>query len=77
METSGTHKNPKLDEAMKQESEPIERSSKEGHVEDEREQQGASGHRIAGSGSSADTYSYQDRGEEGGSSHPKPKGEDR
>jgi hypothetical protein len=62
---------------MKEETEPIERSSKEGHLDDEREQQGASGHRITGSGSSADSYNYQNRGEEGGSSHPKPKETDR
>jgi hypothetical protein len=77
METSSTHKGPKLDEAMKAETEPIERSAKEGHAEDEREHQGATGHRKAGSGSSADSYNYQDRGEEGGSSHPKPKEADR
>ncbi len=37
------------------------------------EDEPGSGHRIAGTGSSADTYSYRDRGEEGGASHPKPK----
>ena len=32
-----------------------------------------SGHRIAGTGSSADTYPLKDQGETGGASHPKPK----
>ena len=59
--------------------EPLERSLKEPHVADERaeeerdDQEPGSGHRITGSGSSADSYSYTDRGEEGGESHPKPK----
>jgi hypothetical protein len=71
----------KLDDEMKRDSEALERSGKEAHAEEEREQQGAdpdtgepnrSGHRIAGSGSSADEYTYRDHGEEGGASHPKP-----
>ncbi len=66
----------RLDEERKKETEPLERSGKESHVEEFREQEGGdmpSGHRISGTGSSADTYSYTDRGEEGGASHPKPK----
>ncbi|MGH2821004.1 MAG: hypothetical protein ACRDJ5_10170 [Actinomycetota bacterium] len=49
-------------------------------MEEEREQEGdqderiaGGGHRISGTGSSADTYPHSDRGEEGGASHPKPK----
>ena len=77
-----------LDDQMKGETEPLERSGKEGHVEEFREMEDAapedstapeetpSGHRIAGSGSSADDYTYKDWGEVGGASHPKPKSED-
>jgi hypothetical protein len=70
---------PRIDEERKHEEEPLERSGRESRVEDFREQQGGedesmpSGHRIAGSGSSAESYSYRDRGEEGGASHPAPK----
>lgn len=69
----------RLDQAKKREAESLERSGKESHVEEFREQEGAedqdqpSGHRIAGSGSSADSYSYEDKEEQGGKSHPKPK----
>jgi hypothetical protein len=69
----------KLEEELKKETEPLEQSGKEGHVEEFREQEGAeeeelsSGHRISGTGSSADSYPYDDRGEEGGASHPRPK----
>jgi hypothetical protein len=69
----------RLDEERKKETESLERSGKESHVEEFREQEDgdlASGHRISGSGSSADSYTYTDRGEEGGASHPKPKDED-
>ena len=67
---------PRLDEERKKETESLERSGKESHVEEFREQEGGdvgSGHRTSGSGSSADSYTYTDRGEEGGASHPKPK----
>ena len=69
----------RIDEELSEAAEPLERSGRESHVEPEREQESAdddvpgSGHRVRGSGSSADDYSYTDRGEEGGSSHPKPK----
>jgi hypothetical protein len=71
----------KVDETMKSETESIERTGREGHVEEEREQQGgpgdsALGETISGSGSSADTYPYRDHGEEGGASHPQPKADD-
>ena len=76
----GGDKSPKIDDQVKKDEETLVRSLKEGHVEEFREQQGpgedepgGSGHRVAGTGSSADSYSYTDRGEEGGSSHPKPK----
>jgi hypothetical protein len=68
----------KLDEELKKEAESLERSGKEPHVEEFREKQGdtdkkkSSGHRISGSGSSAGSYTYDDKGEEGGASHPKP-----
>jgi hypothetical protein len=69
----------RLDEAKKREAESLERSGKESRVEEFREQEGPedqdqpSGHRIAGSGSSAESYSYEDKEEQGGKSHPKPK----
>ena len=76
----GVSRSARVDDELKKQDEPLERSLKESHVEEFREQQGStdneppgSGHRVAGSGSSADTYSYTDRGEEGGASHPKPK----
>lgn len=93
MERGSNQHSAKIDDELKKEVEPLERSLKEPHVEehlekeapgrgeagsdfvDERpgEDEPGSGHRIAGSGTSADTYSYRDRGEEGGASHPKPK----
>ena len=79
MERGGS-KSPKVDDMLKKEEEALTRSNKEPHVDELREQEtgaedepGGEGHRIAGTGSSADDYSYTDRGEEGGSSHPKPK----
>ena len=81
MESSGNRKGFKLDDEMSKDAEALERSGRESHVEEFREQEGAegetgSGHRVAGTGSSADRYSYQDHGEEGGASHPKPKGDE-
>jgi hypothetical protein len=64
---------PRLDDEMKKETEEVERAGKESRVEDEREQQQAEGHRIAGSGASTDDHPHRDRGEEGAESHPKPK----
>jgi hypothetical protein len=79
LERGSDKHSPKLDEELERETEPLERSGRESHVEGEREKEApegdieGSGHRIAGTGSSADDYSYKDRGEEGGASHPKPK----
>jgi hypothetical protein len=78
---------PQLDDEIKRETEALERSGKEARVEEFREMEdasaelgdaegGASGHRISGSGSSADEYTYKDWGEVGAASHPKPKLED-
>ena len=69
----------KLDDKLQGESEELRRSGRESHVEGEREKEApegdasGSGHRVAGTGSSADKYSLADHGEEGGASHPKPK----
>jgi hypothetical protein len=69
----------RLDDERKHEEEPLERAGRETQVEEFLEQQGPeeeslpSGHRIAGSGSSAPSYSYRDQGEQGAASHPKPK----
>jgi hypothetical protein len=93
MERGGGKQSAKIDDELKSEVEPLERSTKESHVEEflEKEAPGVgepgaevtgerpgdgepgSGHRIAGTGSSAESYSYKDRGEEGGASHPRPK----
>jgi hypothetical protein len=75
MDKGSNKHGPTLDEELKHETEPLERSGKEGHAEAhlEKESDTPGGHRISGSGSSADDYTYRDRGEEGGASHPKPK----
>ncbi|CAN5590201.1 hypothetical protein BH24ACT26_BH24ACT26_15360 [soil metagenome] len=79
MERGSDKHSPKLDDQMQQEAEPLERSGKESHVEGEREKEApegdiaGSGHRISGSGSSAEDYTLTDQGESGGASHPKPK----
>jgi hypothetical protein len=69
----------KLDDKLQSESEELTRSGRESHVEGEREKEASegdssgSGHRVDGTGSSADEYSLADHGEEGGASHPQPK----
>ncbi len=90
MQRGSNRSGPKLDEERKKEDHSLETAAKESHVEPERETErvedpvadedaedfSGTGHRIAGTGSSADTYSYTDRGEEGGASHPVPKDPD-
>lgn len=77
MERGSNKKGAFTDEEMKGEVEDIERSSKEGHVEEDREQEtDTPGERLQGSGSSAPAHTYEDWGEVGGDSHPKPKDED-
>jgi hypothetical protein len=81
MERGSSKHGSDMDERLEATTEPIERSLKEPHVEEEREEEAeeadtGSGHRVRGSGSSADTYPWTDRGEEGGASHPKPKNGD-
>jgi hypothetical protein len=79
MERGSDKHGSKLDEQLEDEAESIERSGKEARSEDARaketarEEPGGSGHRIAGSGSSAEDHSLSDHGEQGGASHPKPK----
>jgi hypothetical protein len=79
MERGSDKHGSKLDDELQSESEPLTRSGKEPHVEAEREKeapegdQSGSGHRVSGTGSSADKYNLTDHGEEGGASHPKPK----
>jgi hypothetical protein len=79
MERGSDKHGSKLDDELDAEVEPLERSRRESHVEEEREKEAPAdaditgGHRVAGSGSSADDYTYTDHGETGGSSHPKPK----
>jgi hypothetical protein len=72
MERGSDRHGPMVDDELKGETEAIERSGKEPRVEEEREKENPSGHRISGSGSSADEYTYKDHGEEGGRGHPKP-----
>jgi len=87
VERGSNKHSPELDDELKKETEALERSGKEARAEAflEKEDVSAapgdaegvpSGHRISGSGSSADEYSYKDWGEVGGASHPKPKPED-
>lgn len=87
MERGSTKHSAELDDQMKHETEPIERSLKEPRADEAREkedvtpeveppEEAPSGHRIAGSGSSADEYTYKDWGEVGAASHPKPKDPD-
>ena len=85
MERGSNKVNPELDDQMKHEVEPLIRSNKEGHVEPQLEKEAVdepvadteepppSGHRIAGSGTSADEYNWKNHGEVGGESHPRPK----
>lgn len=61
-----------LDEEMKEETEAQERSGAQSRVEEGLEKESPLGHRISGSGSSAEEYTYKDHGEEGGKGHPKP-----
>ena len=76
MERGSAKHSPELDDEMKKETEALERSGKEARAEEAFEKEDAGGHRISGSGSSADEYTYKDWGEVGGASHPKPKDED-
>jgi hypothetical protein len=77
MERGSSKKGSFTDEEMKGEVEDLERSTKESHVEEEREKEtDTQGPRIQGSGSSAPEHTYEDWGEVGGQSHPKPKDEE-
>ncbi len=81
MERGSDKHGSRIDDELKREAEPLERSTRESHVEPERERESpdedegieGSGHRVAGTGSSAEEYSWKDHGEEGGASHPKPR----
>ena len=74
MERGSSKKGPGTDDEMKGEVEDLERSTKESQVEEEREKEtDTQGPRIQGSGSSAPEHTYEDWGEVGGQSHPKPK----
>ncbi|MDQ3956112.1 MAG: hypothetical protein M3285_11260 [Actinomycetota bacterium] len=85
MERGSDKQGPRVDDQVKHEEESLERAGKEAHVEGFRQDEAPtdvepgeveeptpSGHRISGTGSSADTYPYRDHGEKGGASHPKP-----
>lgn len=72
MERGNTKHGPTLEGEMKKETESTDRAQKTAHTQEGREKDDGSGHRIAGSGSSADTYNWRDHGEVGGRSHPKP-----
>lgn len=80
MERGSDKQGRRMDEKMKEESQAVETAMKESHSEEhlEKEQtnpeeETGSAPRVAGTGSSADSFSYKDRGEEGGASHPMPK----
>lgn len=76
MERGSNKVGAKLNQELEHEETPLERSNKEGHAEEhlekEREDGLGTGHRIEGSGASADEHPYKDHGEVGGASHPKP-----
>lgn len=83
MERGSSKHGPRIDDEAQAETESIERSGKESRAEDFVEKEptdesegSSSGHRIHGSGSSAEEYTYKDHGEEGGASHPKPRDKD-
>lgn len=68
------------DDRVSTESEELERSGREARARQDRLQEDddelGSGHRISGSGSSADSYTYTDHGDQGGAGHPRPAAED-
>jgi hypothetical protein len=66
MERGSSKHGPPLDDELKDEARAVERAAKESRVEDAREKEEAEGHRVTGSGSSADIYPHQDLGETGG-----------
>ena len=80
MERGSDKHGDRVDDQLQEEAEPLERSLGESHVEGERVKEDAagpepgSGHRVRGTGSSADEYPWKDHGEQGGASHPKPGG---
>jgi hypothetical protein len=71
MERGSDKHGPQLDEELKEESHSIETSGKESRVEGHKEKEDTE-RPLEGSGTSAGP-----RGDEGGSSHPKPKDGDR
>ena len=88
MKRGSTEHGPRADDALEEETGDGLTRNKEAHQEEGLEREGAGsepevshgaggGHRITGSGSSAEDYSYKDHGEEGGESHPKPRDEAR
>jgi hypothetical protein len=83
MERGSAKHGPQMDDQIDSESESIQRAknqesrSEEDRLKEEDPEEPGSGHRIAGSGSSAEGHSWSDHGEEGGASHPKPKEDDR
>jgi len=77
VERGSNKKGPLADEQMSSEEEALQRSTKEGHIEEEREKEIDSPEEgLEGSGSSAPEHTYEDWGEIGGKSHPKPKDSD-
>lgn len=70
MERGSDKHGPRLDEEMKDEAAPLESGGKESHTDEEREKEWERGHRVSGTGSSADVYPHQDHGETGGEGHP-------
>lgn len=75
LERGSRKRGPQMDEAMKEESEALERSGRESSVEDFKEKELDSEDEVSGTGSSADVYPHQDLGETGGEGHPKPEDE--
>jgi hypothetical protein len=75
LERGSSKRGPQMDEAIKEESEALERSGREPTVEDFKEKELDSEEELSDTGSSADVYPHQDLGETGGKGHPMPKDE--
>ncbi len=92
MERGSSKHGPGMDDHLERDAEALERSGKDGRVEEAFESEAAApeeldepgsgeahrgvGERIAGSGSSAERFPLRDHGEQGGTGHPRPRSAD-
>lgn len=77
MERGSDKHGPMIDDELQDESEALERSGKDPHVEEHLARDGieeeSAGDHLSGTHSSSSKHPHRDEGEAGGSSHPKPK----